>query len=515
MIALEALVIALGATAAVAATIRWVRVAQREHYLAGSVIRFVGRWWARGPLDVSIATIALGGVLASAFEPAAGFASAVIITLGPFRMGLRGRSGALAWTRRLCTIVAIEAVLAGVIIGIVSAMSGVRGAVTAVVACAVGVPLLVELALLCDRPIEAVVARRYVRAAQARLETVRPLVVGITGSYGKTSTKRYLEHLLSGSKVVVASPRSFNNQAGLARTVNETLTSGTEVFIAEMGTYSPGEIAAMCRWLRPSIAAITAIGPVHLERFRSLDRTLAAKREILATASTAVLNVDDERLASLSGLLEQEGKRVIACSVAEPSNHVALLIDEGSVEIIIEGRSIGRVDHDLRKPVAWENVACAIGLARAIGIDPAVLVGRLRSLHPVEHRLTVNESANGVIVLDDTYNSNPAGARLALRTLVVNGRSGGRRIVVTPGMVELGAIQHEQNRQFAAEVTNAGAQLVIVGRTNRRALLAGAGGDGAGPVAVATREEAVSWVRAHLGPGDAVLYENDLPDHYP
>ena len=515
MIALDAVVIALGATAAVAATIRWVRVAQREHYLVGSVIRFVWRWWAHGPLDVSIATIALGGVVASAFAVAAGLASGVIVALGPFRLGLRGRSSALTWTRRLCTIVAIEAALAGVIVGIVSATSGVRGAVTAVVACAVGVPILVELALLGDRPIEAAVSRRYVRAARARLDAIQPLVVGITGSYGKTSTKRYLADLVSGSKVVVASPKSFNNQAGLARAVNETLTSGTEVFIAEMGTYGQGEIAAMCRWLRPSIAAITAIGPVHLERFRSLDRTLAAKREIFATASTAVLNVDDERLASLSGFLQQEGKRVIACSVAERSNHVALVVDDGSVEIIIEGRSIGRIGHDIRKPVAWENVACAIGLARAIGIDAAVLVDRLRSLQPVEHRLTVNESANGVIVLDDTYNSNPAGARLALRTLVSNGRSDSRRVVVTPGMVELGNIQGEANRQFAAEVVNAGAELVVVGRTNHRSLLAGAGADRVRPVAVATREEAVAWVRDQLGPGDAVLYENDLPDHYP
>jgi UDP-N-acetylmuramoyl-tripeptide--D-alanyl-D-alanine ligase len=154
-------------------------------------------------------------------------------------------------------------------------------------------------------------------------------------------------------------------------------------------------------------------------------------------------------------------------------------------------------------------------LALAIGVDAAVLVERLRSLPAVEHRLALGESAGGVIVLDDTYNSNPAGARLALRALVENTPAGGRRVVVTPGMVELGTIQREANRDLAAEIVRAGAELVVVGWTNRRALLEGAADDGAAPITVGGREEAVAWVRSQLARGDAVLYENDLPDHYP
>lgn len=515
MIALDAAVIASGAVAAVAATLRWARVAQREHYLVGSVVRFAWRWWAQSVVDASIAVIAFGGAVASGFVSAAGFVSCVIVLFGPIRMSLRGRTAPLRWTRRLRTVVGLEAVVAGAIVGIVADASGLHGAVTAMVSCAVGVPVLLELALIGDRPIEIVLTRRYVRAAQARLEAIGPLVVGITGSFGKTSTKRYLEHLLAGSKAVVASPRSFNNQAGLARAVNESLTTGTEVFIAEMGTYGPGEIAAMVGWLRPSLAAITAIGPVHLERFRSLERTLAAKREIFTTAEIAVLNVDDAPLAQLSEDLRREGKRVIGCSAAGRATDVALTIGDTDVEVVIAGDSVGRVRIDPRKPVAWENVACALGLARGIGIDTSELVGRLASLPRVEHRLTVDESASGVFVVDDTYNSNPTGARLALRALVGNASPGGRLVVVTPGMVELGTIQDEANRVFAAEVVRAGAELVVVGWTNRRALLAGAAGDGTAAVAVATREEAVAWVRNHLEGGDAVLYENDLPDHYP
>jgi UDP-N-acetylmuramoyl-tripeptide--D-alanyl-D-alanine ligase len=515
MIALDAAVTAIGAAAGFAAMIRFLRVAQREHYLVGSVIKFAWRWWFRDPADASLAALAIGGAIASGFAAAAGFASGVVVALGPIGMGLRGRTAPLRWTRRLRTIAGLEAALFGAIVGAVSATSGLRGAATATVSCAVGVPLLLELALISDQPIESLVARRYVRAARARLDAINPLVVGVTGSFGKTSTKLYLEQLLAGSKAVVASPRSFNNQAGLARAVNETLTSGTEVFIAEMGTYGPGEIAAMGRWLRPSVAAITAIGPVHLERFRTLERTLVAKSEIALTATTVVLNADDARLLRLADQLRSEGKRVIECSASGKGAEVSLVAGEHDVEVLVSGVSVGRVPIDPRKPVGWENVACALGLARAIGMDASVIVDRLRSLPAVEHRLTVNESAGGVIVLDDTYNSNPAGARLALRALLENSRPDRRRVVVTPGMVELGAIQDEANRDFAAELVRAGAELVVVGATNRRALLAGAAGSGASPTVVSTREEAVSWVRSHLEAGDAVLYENDLPDHYP
>ncbi len=121
----------------------------------------------------------------------------------------------------------------------------------------------------------------HVARATARLARVAPTVVAITGSFGKTSTKGYVAHLVGGARAVVASPASFNNRAGLARAVNEHLADGTEVFVAEMGTYGRGEIAELCSWICPDVAVITAVGPVHLERFRSEDRILEAKAEIL------------------------------------------------------------------------------------------------------------------------------------------------------------------------------------------------------------------------------------------
>ena len=123
-------------------------------------------------------------------------------------------------------------------------------------------------------------------------------------------------------------------------------------------------------------------------------------------------------------------------------------------------------------------------------------------------------AGSGFTIIDDTFNSNPAGARSALAKLV-RSANGGETALITPGMVELGRLQTEENRSFAAEASRQVDHLVLVGRTNRKALLRGSANGDASVTVVDTRDEAVAWARENLGPGDVVLYENDLPDHYP
>ena len=159
------------------------------------------------------------------------------------------------------------------------------------------------------------------------------------------------------------------------------------------------------------------------------------------------------------------------------------------------------------------NVACALGAALAAGAPPARLIGRLGELSVPAQRAARGVSDSGLIVIDDTYNSNPSGARHALELLDAAVAETHRRAVITPGMVELGPGQDEENRSLAAAVAKAGAVLVVVGWTNRRALVAGAR-DGE-VVTVASRAAARDWVRSALSAGDGVLWENDLPSHYP
>lgn len=490
---------------------RWLRVAQREHYIPDSASRFALRWWTSEPSNLTLGAVALAGVVLSGLWPLAALATVAVAVVGPRRLSVRGRTSPLVATRRLRSLawvwLATEAALFGIGAGIgAPAPFAAAGLVAA--------PALVDAALFVTAPIERRLSERFIAKAQDRLRRVAPTIVAITGSYGKTSTKYHIAHLVAGTKSVVATPASFNNRGGLARAVNEHLAEGTDVFVAEMGTYGPGEIRDLCRWCPPQIAVLTAIGPVHLERFGSEDAILAAKSEITDGASSVVVNADDRRLASLGTVLDaaRGGPRVVRAAVEDPNADVRLRVEGGSVTLVVDG-SVAGAPVPLRPGVQPSNLACAVAVALRLGVPTDVVLQRMPTLPAVANRLTAETSSSGVYVIDDTFNSNPAGARAALALLAAAPVSGSR-VLVTPGMVELGHRQAAENEAFARAACEVASTVVVVGLTNRRALLHGAAG--LQPVVLArTREQAVAWVRENLGPGDAVLYENDLPDHYP
>ncbi len=503
--------------------LRWLRVAQREHYLAGSVTRFAGRWWRTTPANTALAAAALAAAVASLWWPLVGVVVAGVVAVGPLGLTLKGRTSPLAWTRRLKTLAAVWAVLEVVVVAVGVATGW---AAPLAVLAALVVPLLVDAACLATTPLERRLSGHFVDDASARLARVGPTVVAITGSYGKTSTKGHIAQLLRPDRSVVATPASFNNRAGLARAVNEHLADGTEVFVAEMGTYGPGEIADLCEWCPPDVAVITAIGPVHLERFGTEDRIVEAKSEILGTAGDVVIPVDDPRLAEVARQAAAQGKRVVRCSATDRSADVCVerSADGTTVSAFAHGALLA-ADVPVPTGVQPSNLACAIGVALVLGVDPSVVGQRLAGMPAADHRLQSVRSASGVTILDDTYNSNPAGATEALGALghgadrdETSPEGSHRLVVVTPGMVELGRRQFDENRHFGAAIAALADHLLIVGRTNRRALLAGVAsvsGSSLTVTEVGDRTEAVEWVRTHLAPGDTVLYENDLPDHYP
>jgi UDP-N-acetylmuramoyl-tripeptide--D-alanyl-D-alanine ligase len=467
------LAIALQVVAALDA-LRWWRVAQREHYIAGSVTRFAARWWRVG-----------------------------------IGLPLLGRTSKLAWTRRMRVLAAITVVLH---LGVYFAFVALLPAAVASFIALLLLPATIDGALLVATPLEERALKPFITQATEKLRSINPTIIGITGSYGKTSTKVVLAHIINGTKTVSASPASFNNRAGLARAVNEGLSPGTEVFVAEMGTYGIGEIAALCAWCPPTISMITAIGPVHLERFGSEDVTLTAKSEILDTASTVVLNEDDERLAKLADRLTSEGtKRVLRASATRVDADVAVIADDDGGRVYENGALVGRVS---KLPTAATNVACAVAAARALDVPASDIVARLESAPVASHRLESATAPSGAVVLDDTFNSNPAGARRALAMLATSGAPGGRKVLITPGMIELGPRQFEENAKLAEDAAKVASIVGVVGRTNRKALLKGLAGTSAEVKKFRTRDKAVAWVRANLTAGDVVLYENDLPDLY-
>jgi len=482
---------------------RWLRVAQREHYLPGSSSWVANLWASVDPRTRYVGLLGpallVVGVLTTPWIYLGAAAVSLVVPIGlPFR----GRTSPLHWTSRVRR-------LAGLIAAIVLVLCLLLPFTAAFAA--VALPFIVDLGLAVTRPVEERLSRRFLLQAKEKVATVQPTVVAITGSYGKTSTKNYLAHLLASTRSVLASPASFNNAMGLSKAVNDALLPGTEVFIAEMGTYGPGEIEALCRVFPPDIAVLTAIGEMHLQRMKTRQGVLAAKAEITQGARAVVVNANDDLLRQLADDCARRGQQVIRCSVTDVGADVALV--DGHLHV--DGEDLGAVE--LPETAVPGNAAVALGAALALGADLRLLLRQLADLPTVAHRLEAVAQPGGSWILDDTYNSNPAGAAMAVRRAVeLAGRSGGRAHVVTPGMVELGEVQAERNEQLARDVAQSGvATLVVVGRTNGAALVEGASGRSTEVVEVADRAAAVALVEQRSVPGDVVLFENDLPDHYP
>lgn len=505
----------------VAQMLRWLRVLQREHYEPSSMSHFLGRWTSppvasakaperartRRPITLThVLFVALLVTLVTRVDILVVAVSVLYGLLCPQGLSIKGRTSPLQWTRRLKVVAALATLLALLIVALgLFTPRPFLGAVVVVWS----VPLVLDVTTRALDPYERRHALAFVGQATRRLERIAPRVVAITGSYGKTSTKNHLGDLLGSDRGVVASPRSFNNRAGLSRAINENLTDDTRVFIAEMGTYGPGEIREMCEWCVPEIAVITAIGPVHLERMKTLDVIESAKFEITERASAVVLNIDDVRLARWGEKLGFKGKRVRTAGSTSEDSSVRVSRDGGRWIVFVDGREV--VSIEPLTGVQPTNLACALAAALELGVGVEELAGRVGQVHAVANRANVVFAASGVAVIDDTFNANPQSAVSALSVLSSLSLSG-RRVVVTPGLVELGREQYPENLSLAKKVAAQGSELVVVGRTNFVPLHTGYGG----PVRrFDTRDQAVAWVRSALVAGDGVLYLNDLPDHYP
>ncbi len=517
----------VGTIASLFSAIKWLRVAQREHYILSYTTRFALRWWSYRTARINAIAFVFAYLLA-AIQARDGVspvgravlvgAVAVLMLVFPLGLSVRGRTSKLALTSRMkrlmLTVLVVYA--AGFAISLALSFPYLYLSLAALM-----MPIIIEASLWLTRPIESRGLSKFVFQAEAKLKRNRPKVIAITGSFGKTTTKNYIATLARNSMAVLASPASFNNRAGLARTINEHLDDSIELLVAEMGTFGHGEIASLCSWIPPDVSVICALGPVHLERFGSEDQILKAKSEITVPAKTVVINVDYPKLALAANSLELEGKKVLRVSEKDFSAYVSVKSnDEGQLVVYVEQRRIGAVDEG---DISAGNLACAVAAALAIGVDESSLSESLSDIKAPPNRLNAVVAGDGGIeILDDTYNSNPAGSRRALTALQRRVDVGKRGVVVTPGMVELGHKQFIENLKFARAIAEVASILIIVGRTNREALRKGAkeGAAGSGAtlkqiVEVRTRDAAVAWVRENLSDRDVVLYENDLPDHFP
>ncbi len=442
----------------------------------------------------------------------------------PAKQPLRWTTKALA----LATLVSLQALLLAGSLAVVGFQVGGAsgGAVGLSLGLATGLallPALLPVATLVVWPGQAIGAALLLRAARRKLRASNARVIGITGSYGKTSTKEFVSTLLAARYHVLKTPESYNTALGIARVLLRDLRPDHDYIVVELGTYGPGEIRRLCRLVRPHIGVLTAIGPQHLERFGSIERIAAAKYELIESLpadGVAVFNADDPRCRALAA---RTAGQVIRYSVQEPPGpdvHLAARrVEHGqrcaSFTIQDDDGAAQPVTVALLGLTNVSNVLAAAAVARLCGLSLAEIASAARDIEPVPHRLQPIDGAGGVLVIDDAYNSNPVGAAAALDVLAaVPGR---RKVLVTPGMVELGErheVEHEALGRRAAAVCDT---VVLVGPAHTAPILAGlqtAAFPAERVVVVASLAEATARLATLLGPGDVVLFENDLPDTY-
>lgn len=370
-------------------------------------------------------------------------------------------------------------------------------------------------------PVENAINRSYVDDAKRRLAQMPDMkVIGITGSYGKTSTKHYLNRILCEKYNVLMTPGSFNTPMGVVRTVRESMQPYHDIFIAEMGAKNIGDIKEICDIVNPSIGIVTAVGPQHLESFKSIENVQRTKFELvdaLPADGLAVVNDDFEFVANR----KVDNVDVIRYAVHNTNNASCRAVD---IEYSSHGTSFTALMPDgssikLQTKLVGEcnisNLLAAVSVAAHLGVPAEKIRYAVSKIEQVEHRLNMKRTPGGVTIIDDAFNSNPDGARMALD--VIAQMKQGKRIVITPGMIELGPRQAELNEIFGQQLANACDVAIVVGEYNREAILAGinkADCVGLKLIVADSFADAQAKLASIVAPGDTVLYENDLPDTF-
>ncbi|HQK54615.1 MAG TPA: UDP-N-acetylmuramoyl-tripeptide--D-alanyl-D-alanine ligase [Sedimentibacter sp.] len=371
------------------------------------------------------------------------------------------------------------------------------------------------------KPMEERINKKYYIQASEKIKKMNINSVGITGSYGKTSTKFITETILKEKYKVLKTPESYNTPMGISKIINNELTDDYDVFIAELGATKTGDIDEVAKLTNPKIGIITSIGPCHLETFKSIDNIMRTKYELIENLpddGIAIFNYDNEyvkRLADktfkeklLYGIDNIEDTDVFATNI-----HVDSLGSSFSLCIkslgVIECRTKLLGKHNIL------NILGGAAIASVLGLSLDEIKRGISNLETVEHRLQLIDNGLGILVIDDAFNSNPDGAKAALD--VLNSFTDRRKIIVTPGMVELGDIEETENFKFGEQIASVCDIAILVGKKRTLPIYQGMKKHNFNEdnlYVVNSLNEATEILKTLTKVNDVVLFENDLPDTY-
>lgn len=403
-------------------------------------------------------------------------------------------------------------------------------------------PIVLILGAVLSMPTEMIISDHYITSA--RMKILRPkyrnlIRIGITGSYGKTSTKYILKTILSEKYNVLATPESYNTTMGNVKIIRKELKPEHEVFISEMGARYKGDIRKICDFVYPQIGIITSIGAQHLETFKTEENIAKTKAELL-------LSIPKKNEAGISGIysMMKPNNESAKCAIFLPSdnsyctklyenetqrnkflysaNDKKANVYAKNIKMSVKGcefiavTQIGEIQctTKLLGEANVQNILGAISIAVFLGLSKEQIARGVSKIEAIEHRLQVLPQQNGSIIIDDAFNSNPVGSKMALDVLK---NFEGRKIIITPGMVELGDKEKEYNKEFGRYMAKCVDIAILVGADRSKPIEDGLlenGFNNMNIYVVASLEEATKKLTTLTKSGDVILFENDLPDAY-
>ena len=374
------------------------------------------------------------------------------------------------------------------------------------------------IANVINYPIELLIKRRYINEAKRILQDMPNLtVIGVTGSFGKTSVKNFLVKTLSAKYEVLTTPKNYNTTMGVVKTIRENLKPIHQIFVCEMGATKLGDIKEICDIVKPKLGVITSIGPQHLQSFKNIENVIKTKFELADSVKqnggVTFLNFDNEYIAKQrldieykSYGINNESLDYNAYNLVSSSKGLSFKMNSLNEEIEFKTKLIGK--HNI------ENITGAIAVANYLDVPMKKIVPKIREIQSVEHRLQILPHGN-LTIIDDSYNSNPVSSKSALDTLA---EFEGTKIIVTPGLIELGTDEEKYNFEFGEYITTVCDYAYLVGEKQSKAILDGINSknfDKNKVFIVNTPNEAVKQISSlNLDGNVTVLLENDLPDNY-
>ncbi len=373
----------------------------------------------------------------------------------------------------------------------------------------------VLLIRLINAPIENSFTKWYINDAKKMLRSHPNLkVIGVTGSYGKTSTKYVLAEFLSQKYNVLYTPASFNTPLGVVRTIREKLRPETQIFIAEMGAKNVGDIKEICDIVAPDMGVITSVGPQHLETFKTIENVASTKFELADAVKQkdgkVFLNLDNEYINAKAESYPTVGygsnADISFKNVSYSPSGAGFDITYPNGEIHISTKLLGL--HNV------SNITAAAAVSLELGIKPQDIAFAAARLSPVSHRLELKPFLGGATLLDDAYNANPVGCIEAVN--VLGQFEGFKKIIVTPGLVELGDKEYEYNYNLGMAAAEKCDVIILVGEKRAIPMKKAAEDKGFGGAlhVVESFAAAMNILRGICDRETAVLIENDLPDNY-